>query len=581
MASPPDETTPSAGTGEGGVFPPFIDHSDYIDYVLYTLRVGDVEEAVDFSRLFAEANLERFAIIKHEHPGLFYGQLLPGLRVYPQFWVPDFERAVEQVATRQGAILPPAIPITPTPLCPALPTWALCNAPTTHAAPWLEAYVAHSRRWSPRGIAAAHHAVGVWILSTIAAGRIYCQVGPSTLLPTLFLAMVARSTMYAKSTTAHIGRDLLKRAGCAHLLTADRTTPQALLKAMAGLVPPNYAASPPDVQDMIRQRLAFAAQRGAYMEEWGGMLSQMRRSDSPMAEFHTLLRVLDDGQATFSNDTIARGLETLSHPYLALLASATPHDLAPYMAPGSAWWHDGFWPRFAIICPGLEETPVLDQRERHGYAVPGSLIVPLHNWHTRLGIPTVTIDEVQDAKDRPTGFWRASVTPLPQHEIGITEAVYDAYEAYNKGLLTILQRGELSADYDASYGRFHDKALRIALLLTSLAGDEAIGLHHWSYAQQLVEGWRQNLHTLVDVLARDIPLSKEEITEQKVLMYLDKVGQATARDIQRHCNLRDSGLVRRILDNLLKTEQVMADKNGRATRYGLLPPPAPIPAPSA
>lgn len=551
-------------------YPPMADE-EFLQYLTLTIRVRDENEPPDFTQLFLPATLARLAHIRRDHPAAYYGAFLPELRLYRELWVPDLERAIAAATDPAASALPPRQAYTPPTLCPPLPAFALCTHPDTEAAPWLEAYIAHSRQWSPRGIASAHQAVGLWVLSTIAARRVYCAVGATHVYPVLFLAMVARSTLYAKSTTARLGREVIQRAGCAGLLTADRTTPQALLRAMSGAVPPGYGTSPADIQAQIRQRLAFAGQRGAYFEEWGGMLAQMRRTDSPMAEFHTLLRVLDDGQATYTNDTIQRGLEEIHHPYLALLASATPHDLAPFMAPGSAWWHDGFWPRFAMICPAADEEPVLTQRPRTDYHIPGALLEPLHSWHMRLGLPTVTIEPLLDARGKPTGGWQALRSPLPQQEIGLSPAVHDAYEAYNQGLLTLLHQGDIPQDYDATYGRFHDKALRIALVLAAFAGERTIGLHHWAYAQRTVERWRHHVHTLVAQVASAHPLTPEEQAEQKILAYLERVGHATGRELQQYCHLGASSVVTKLLDTMVPLGHLIAQKDGRKTLYGLLP----------
>ncbi len=466
--------------------------------------------------------------------------------------------------------LPPRRAV-PLPGCPPLPTWAQCQASTAQACDWLDAYVAHSQRWSPRGMRAAHQAVGLWVLSTVAARRIHARVGSREVIPALSIAMVARSTLYAKSTTAYIGHDLLTRAGLTHLLAADDTTPQALIRSMAGVVPAAYAKSSPDDREHLCQRLAFAAQRGAYLEEWGGMLSQMNRVESPMADFHDLLRTLDDGKSSHTKDTVTRGFEGLKMPYLAVLASATPHDLAPFMAEGSKWWHSGFWPRFAFIAPGPDEEPSMAHSPRDGYTVPGSLIIPLADWHRRLGIPTVHMSEEVDHRDKPTGGWHAEVTPLPQREIAIRADVHDAMERYNEGLLTLLQTKSAHEDFDASYGRFHAKALRIALLFASVSGETTIGLRHWSYAQQITEQWRENMHHLSTRIGADSALSKEEAIEGKVLRYLGKAGHATARQIGQYCTIRDSTLLHKVLAALEKTEQLIVAKHGRATRYGLLP----------
>ncbi len=426
----------------------------------------------------------------------------------------------------------------------------------------------------------AHQANGLWVLSTIAARRIVCQAGPKEVIPALFMAMIAPSTLYAKSTTVQVARDLRERAGLKCLLAVDRTTPQALRRSMAGVVPPRYGQDPADKQERTRTRLAFAGQRGISMEEWGGMLEQMNRAESAMAAFHSLLRTLDDGEKDFENDTITRGYEGLDFPYLAVLTSATPRDLVKCMEEGSKWWHDGFWARCAFLTPAPDEQPSMAHHPRGGYVVPASLIIPLADWHRRLGVPTVQMVEDLDPRGKPTGLWAAEVSPLPQQQLTIDSAVSDAYEAYDDGLGTLLIRGDVPNDFNACYGRFHAKALRMALLFASFAGERSIQLHHWSAAQQIAETWRMNLHQLYASLSDDQPLSKEEAIEGKILRYLSRAGQATARDIHRYCNIKDSSLLHKTLVALERTEQLIVEKHGRTTRYGLLPSDADDEAPS-
>src|SRR5262249_53452424 len=146
------------------------------------------------------------------------------------------------------------------PVAPPLPTKAtLPHAKAEGAAPWLEAYIGHSARWSPRAASNFHAAIGLWMLSTIAAGRIVVELG-GPIYPSLFLALVARSTLYAKTTTAKIGRSGLRQAGCGALLASDRATPQALLRQMAGGVPEGFGTLDAKAQLAVTARLAFAAQ---------------------------------------------------------------------------------------------------------------------------------------------------------------------------------------------------------------------------------------------------------------------------------------------------------------------------------
>jgi hypothetical protein len=474
-----------------------------------------------------------------------------------------------QLRPESPRLFVPTLLHTPLPLAPPLPTMAFLDPILADgAAPWLDAYCVHSAHWSPRAAHGFHQAVGLWMLSTIAARRMCVELG-SPMYPVLFLAMVARSTLYAKTTTAKLGREGLIQAGCGHLLAADRATPQALLKSMSGRVPQDYGSLPQDAQELLRARVAFAAQRGWYFEEWGGMLQQMTRRDSPMAEFHGLLRVLDDGFGTFTSETIARGLEHVEAPYLSLLASATPHDLARFMEPGSAWWHDGFWPRFALIVPYPDEPPREQHRPWGSARLSPSLVEPLQAWHRRLGVPSVDIEASLDAKGKPTGEWRAVRTPLPLQTLPPSPATQDAYERYNSALLRLIKDGEAPPDLAASYGRLHDKALRIALLLASFAHQDTISVQYWTYAQQVVETWRLMLHQVLALVAEGRPETREEQLENKIESLVAREGPRTARELHQGIRGWSSKEIAQTLQAMCQVDRLGCQPEGKTKRYGI------------
>jgi hypothetical protein len=462
-----------------------------------------------------------------------------------------------------------SLPHAPAPLAPLLPSRASPDPRLAEqAAPWLDAYITYSLQWSPRAAQGFHQAVGLWILSTIAARRICVEMG-RPYYPSLFMALLAPSSLYAKTTTAQLGRQALYDAGCSCFLAADRATPQALLRSMSGRVPADYGTFNEDEQLRARQRLAFAGQRGWYFEEWGGMLHQMMRRDSPMAVFHELLRVLDDGQSDFASDTIQRGYEGVEQPYLSLLASATPHDLHWFTRPGTAWWHDGFWPRFTFIVPLPQELPSLTRRPWGLARLPASLIVQLHDWHKRLGVPEVTVEPAQDARGKPTGAWRATRTPLHCHLMTPDAAVQDAYYAYDDALRQLIINGDAPNDLRASYSRFHDKAMRVAMLLASCAGTDTITLSHWTYAQQVTEHWRTMLHQTLQLVAEGQPLSREEELEQRIESLVARDGPRTARELRQTIWGHSSTEIQRALMAMVQIERLVCVPQGKTKRYGL------------
>src|SRR5215470_4921109 len=99
-------------------------------------------------------------------------------------------------------------------LMPPLPTKATLQPRLADgAAPWLEGYIKYSAHWSPRAAEHFHGAIGLWLLSTVAAGRIAVELA-SPIYPSLNIALVSRSTLYAKTTTAKLGKRGLRQAGC-------------------------------------------------------------------------------------------------------------------------------------------------------------------------------------------------------------------------------------------------------------------------------------------------------------------------------------------------------------------------------
>jgi hypothetical protein len=129
------------------------------------------------------------------------------------------------------------------------------------ASRWLDEYVAFSRTWSPLGYEGFHEAVGLWILSTVAARRVMTPLGSKRYCP-LYIALVAKTGLYAKSTTASIGYDVLRAAQLDWLLASDDMTPQKFISDLVGRVPSNYAQLAPHEEKLVRQRLALPAQRG-------------------------------------------------------------------------------------------------------------------------------------------------------------------------------------------------------------------------------------------------------------------------------------------------------------------------------
>jgi 5S rRNA maturation endonuclease (ribonuclease M5) len=452
---------------------------------------------------------------------------------------------------------------------PPLPTAVACESPGLET--WLTHYSAHSLKWAPRAAPGYHAAIGLWVLSTIAARRIVVHLGSNDIYPTLFVALIAESTLWTKTTAAALGIRILRRAGCGYLLGPDRTTPQYLLKLMAGIVPKDYGTASSDEQATMRKAFGFSAQRGWFYEEWGGMLHQMRRVDSPQADLNKLLIVLEGGASSFETATIQRGLERINAPYLALLALATPHDLFPFMGEGDAWWHDGFWPRFICVTPPRGGTPSRTRMPREDYTVPPELIIPLWEWHERLGLPEVTIEERKETSGKRTGEWKGTVERFPEERMTMDTATYDAFDAYDNALSDIIHADTVHNDLAPWYSRAAQKALRVAMLLASVEGHAVITLPYWQEAQVLVEEWRSNLHDLTGTVGGEGDLSRHTMRkvrlEKKIESVLALNGAMTARELQKHLYKVSGEELYVLLESMVKIGLITRKVEGKRFLY--------------
>ena len=389
------------------------------------------------------------------------------------------------------------------------------------ACPWLADYIMFSRRWSPRAYEGFHPACGIWLLSTVAAGRVTSHFGGLRKTP-VSIALTARSSLHAKSTTARVAQQVLEESGLDWLLFGeDEATPQRFIQSLAGKLPENFEKMAGPAQQQARREFAFSGQRGWYYDEFGQLVAQITRQNGYMGEFRSILRWMDDSKRSHRGGTIGRGTDEILNPYLALLCNMTPADLKASARRGAGMWGDGFWARFAFVCPPADKIVRKDRIPSGRREVPETLTEPLQDWHIRLGEPEVAISPVLDKKGEPTGEMAVErIGPLPESELFIGNVVYEAFYAYSDALLDQVAASD-SDDLSGNYVRFAEKALRLAMLFASLKGSEEIALEHFALGQAITETWRENLHSLFEQVNEPEPGFDEQV-EAKILKLVEK-----------------------------------------------------------
>ena len=452
---------------------------------------------------------------------------------------------------------------------PALPDAAYLDpALGNGASPWLAAYAELSRAWSPRAFDDFHVACGLWLLSTVAARRVVIHLGGAR-YSNLYIALVARTSLWAKSTTAKIVTQTLGQCDMGYLLAPDDSTPQRFVSDLVLKVPEGYTSMDGGERAFATMRMAFPASRGWFYEEFGQKIDAMLAPGGFMAEFRGILRAFDDCPETYQYASIGRGMDAVSRPYVAMLGNMTPADLRRATAKHDALWQDGFWARWAFITPpnGVNSSRArFPEGER---TIPDALCEPIKAWHKALGVPEVSVEETYDDQGKGSGALRAYATPLKRVEVTMAKEAKEAFYAYHDGLLDIVERSD-NRDLDGNYARFAEKALRIALLVAALEHGNHISLAVWALAQGITERWRQSLHELYT--QANLPDASElQEKEEKALQIVSHMKEPTASDVGRYMHL-SSKETADILDGLVQAgvlARVAQTRRGTA-RYAVM-----------
>jgi len=415
------------------------------------------------------------------------------------------------------------------PYIPQLPPEARlpANVDTSHA--WLDMYIDWTHCKSPMTPIFFNEAAGLWLVCVAVARRLVLPMAHGDVYPNLYVAWIAPSTLYAKTTSMDLARALANET-FPHLLAAQDTTPEALLHDMAGIEPKGLSDLPQLDQDLWKKGCLFAGQKGWVLDEFSGLLVTARKGYG--AGLIEALIHFYDCDSLYRRSTIGGGWVVVRHSYLSLLGASTPGALRKDLL-AEALWSRGWWPRFGLLFPeGRPPWRASVDAER-----PACLAEQLGALYETLPKPT-------------GGKRREALT------VQLGPGVYDAWAPYSKALWYDLQTDALGC-LAAYYGRLPTKALRIATLLAALdwAGDAqreqgpTIELRHWHRAQKIVETWRASAHRLLAAITK----SEIDTTAERVRGIVGRANPQgiTMREIKRRMQDRSARDVERAVQDLV------------------------------
>jgi hypothetical protein len=440
---------------------------------------------------------------------------------------------LEEIRARLGDLLPQpeqeddADEISDVPPLPD-PVQELINSDlAAQAGTWIDEYVAYAANVSPMTPVSFHESAALWLVSSSVARRVVLKMAFDHIYPNLWFAWVAPSTLFGKSTSMNLARRIALQA-FPHLLTAEDMTPEGLIGDMSGREPNNLAQMTLQEQTAWQDRRDFAGQRAWTMDEFSGLLASAGR-DYNAGLIETLMRFYDCTDK-YSRLTAGRGMQTIKHSYLTLLSASTPTALTQHLM-SERLWSMGWWPRFALLAP---ESNRPAWQEPKAQPPPDKLIDQIRTIYKRLPEPT----------------WPEPTPDIPARLVGDS---YRIWNRYNKALrYELLDSDCLDQRFWAAYGRMPVHALKVSMILAILDWPEGDDLppvypRHVMRGIQIVEGWRQSAHRVLDLASNQA----ENKLQQRIIQLITKnPGGLTLRDIYKRMKRTRPKKIEGMLDDL-------------------------------
>ena len=404
---------------------------------------------------------------------------------------------------------------------------------------WLGDYVRWAQKAAPLSPAIFHEAMGLWLLSAVSTRRVRYPVGGEEIYPNLYILIVAKTSLYRKTTAMKQVRRVMEAAQMSALRLPEDATPEALFDELAGVKPSNFDAMTDGQRAEWLKGRAVAAQRAFIKDEASSVFADLRKEyKAGLSEL--LLQGYDGDGGTVTKLLKGRGQITMKDVCLSFLGATTPVMMARYMTNEEV--ENGFMARFAIVTP---EGPPTYSTASDPVGVPASLsdrlravFMDVLPWHG--GNRPTAASQFGDVLTPPAVY--ATADPIARQRL----------DAYRKALgFDLIVQDVIGEDKAASYTRLGTMAIKVATLLgmseatgTAIRISEANALA----AICITERWRESLHRM----ERDAARATANKTEDKLLEYLRTSGEAgaTLRDIKRDCRMRDQREAVEALTNL-------------------------------
>ena len=364
------------------------------------------------------------------------------------------------------------------------------------------------------------------------------SVSFTTIYPNLYIAWVAPTTIFHKSTAMDVARGVA-RATFQHLLAPQDVTPEALLADLAGMPPAKLEEMRQDEQEQWRKERDYAGQRSLLLDEMSGLMASAGR-DYNAGLLEAFLRFYDcDPQ--FTRSTRSQGRVTVRNAYVSMLGASTPRAMGPHLG-SERLWAMGWWPRFALLSPETDRPAWEMPTATTADGIPEALVAPLRHLYARL----------------PAADWPNSATACA---VALGEGVFDAWGKYSKALRYDLLTTDLDERLRGTYGRLPVAAIKVAMILAAFdwGRDEAvprIELTHLHRAMMITETWRASGHRTLGASA----VADENVKLSRIVRQISRAGLegASFNDLRRAMRDIPVSELKRLVEDAATTEELEA-----------------------
>ena len=411
------------------------------------------------------------------------------------------------------------------------------------AGKFVDDYMAFAAHDAPMSPPLFHQTYALSILSTAIARRVYVSAGTNAIYPNLYILLSAPSTLYTKTTGYKSAMKVLETAGLSHLLLPNGVTPQSLITELSNRQQDNFSSWSKDDQEEWQKERAFAAQRAWWIDEAARLLSQFQQKY--LAELMPIVLELYDCAPKIKISTQIRGRETVRNAYLTICGPTTPAALRPHLK-NPDYWGNGLFSRFLFVTPDTAPVRIFYPDP---FPVPSELAKHINK---------LAFERLESPKESALG----PTPPPPAVEAKVTPEVKALWNNYHAAMFELIQKNKVAEKLGPSYGRMHEKAIKVAMLLAAsdwvrMAKTNPLIIHpyHWYRAQEIIEGYRASLHRIIEDASLPVESEDDELAA-KMISRLRATKRNSRREIATDFHMQ-AGMRREKLNMLV--DQLIAD----------------------